>query len=142
MILPDRSVNVRGPLIEVIEWPRRINGIAEEIVRIQVTPVPHPNRVAVKLVIPGLSDISYLCSGILSVLSRISIRNNVGFRNVVEAQQQVGRAAVVQAEERIVEVLAVHRKQVRGARHPVGGEIPITRLRVHHHSGRGLGNIS
>jgi len=74
----------------------------------------------VELVIARLGDIRHLRAGVLSVLAGVSVGDDVGFGNIIGSQQQIGSSAVVQAQERIVEVLAVNRKQIRRAGQAVG----------------------
>jgi len=137
----DRSLRARGPLVEVVEGSGLSYFVAEELIRVHGPAVPHINCIAMKLISSGFSDVSDLRSRVLAVLRRIRAVNYVGFADVVRAQKQVRRAAIVDAKERVVVILAINGEQVGGGGHAIRNEIAVTGLRIHDHAGRGLGDV-
>ena len=112
--------------------------IVEPIVGVERTAVPEVLSVAVKFVGTGFGDKVGVRSGHQTIFALISVADDRCRGNVVGSQKKIGGSRVVEVEERIVVILAVNSEHVGGAGNPVDRAIPVTRLRVHGYTGRGL----
>ena len=92
----------------------RVVGMEKVVGRVEQRAIPYLVRVAMKLVRARLGEVVDLRRAVAALVDRVGVGVDGGLLQRVEANDEVGGEADVQAEERIVRVEAVENVAVRG----------------------------
>ena len=142
LVFFDGTAKGRSPLVGVVKRPWCPALVVEVIVCIHRPAVPPVDRITVKRVRSSLRDIVNVCACQASVLAGISVIDDRSFIHVVLTEKKISRTRVVQVQERIVFIHAVHGEQIGSGGKAISCAAAVTRLRIHHCAWRGLHNVA